>query len=213
MRFSISPCFQYVINIQKSQQFFYNRSLGENPPNRVFNVRPYPIVVTFFNFSFDFFVKIVNILSYIPPLKNGAKHMQVKHTNTWWFSILMVSLPLFAQNSASHQVCIRIVRSNALTLTNVLSTSPAASQPVALLKWQVDNHLKKITLNVDKNAFSKPVRIQTDFQRVHSIRFSGSDRDLLTAGLEGNGQCLLKILQEKNKTAGPVQLSLTIVEI
>jgi hypothetical protein len=139
--------------------------------------------------------------------------MRVKHINTWWFTILMVSLPLFAQNRASHQIYIRIVRPNSVTLTNVPAASSISSQPVSLLKWRTDNRPKKITLSSDKNTFPKWMQIQTDFQRVKSFRFSGSDQDLLVAGLEGNGQCRLKILQEKNKTADPVQLSLTIVEI
>jgi hypothetical protein len=133
--------------------------------------------------------------------------------------IFSLAAELFAQNTASHQVIINIIRPNSVTVSSFSASSAPTNQsvdaaPVSLLEWSADNQPKKITLSTIED---QSVGVETASQNGGgSVTLSVSDveQNLSSASPQGSGHCLLKWKSE-NDTPGniPIQVAMTVIEI
>jgi len=141
--------------------------------------------------------------------------MKTKLSAVWL--ILVLATRLSAQNSASHQIIINIVRPNSVSVSSLPAQSVTMDQSVdafSLLKWQTDGKPKKITLSAHEN---QPLWVETESPDLDSgkrRRLSDVDQNLLSACPRGSGRCLMKwFLKERSQNNKPVKVALTVIEI
>lgn len=84
-----------------------------------------------------------------------------KYIITWLF-VILVFLPGYTQKSAGHQIIIRIVPRNFVSVQSTAdetSNSPAANTGRIELNWKINSVLKKMTMSVNQEVKgSTPVR-------------------------------------------------------
>jgi len=144
--------------------------------------------------------------------------MKTKLSAVWL--IWALATRLTAQNSASHQILINIVRPNSVSVTNLttqsvtMDLSAEPSSPVSLLKWQTDGRAKKITLDAQQG---RSLRIQTaslDLSSGKEQSLLNMDQNLILASHRGSDQCLIKWrTKECGQDNGPIKVALTVIEI
>jgi len=141
--------------------------------------------------------------------------MKTKFPVVWL--ILFLATRLSAQNSASHQIIINIIRPNSVSVSSLPAQSVTMAQPAdafSLLKWQTDGKPKKITMSSNENL---PLWVETEspaFYIGKKQRLSDVDQNLISAGPRGSGQCLMKWLtKESSQNNKPIQVALTVIEI
>jgi hypothetical protein len=134
--------------------------------------------------------------------------------------ILFLAIRLSAQNSASHQIIINIIRPNDVSVSSLpaqavaMDPSADATLPVSLLKWQTDGRPKKITLSTQGDQSLWIETVSPDVKSGKKQRVSGVEQNLLSADPRGKGQCFMKWSAKKgNRYGKPAQVALTVLEI
>jgi hypothetical protein len=144
--------------------------------------------------------------------------MKTKSLIAFLIGFLAIRLP--AQNSASHQVTINIIRSNSVSVESIpvqsamMKQSGATQQPAALLTWQTGGNPNKITLSTDENQSLGIETASSDLEGAERRRLSEADQNWTFTTLQGNGRRLIKWpAQQYNENGELMSVSLTVVEI
>lgn len=144
--------------------------------------------------------------------------MRTKSLIVFLIGFSVIRLP--AQNSASHQITIRVIRSNSVSVESlpdqsaVMNQSGAAQRPFALLTWQTGGNPNKITLSADENQTLGIGTASSDLEGPERQSLMEADQNWTFATLRGNGRCLMKWpARPRGQDGKPLKVSLTVVEM
>jgi hypothetical protein len=144
--------------------------------------------------------------------------MRAKFSISFLIAFMAIRLP--AQNSASHQITIRVIGSNSVSMESLpeqpvtLKQSGGLQPASSLLTWQTGGNPDKITLSKDESKAQSIETASPDLEGADGKPLSEADQNLTSIILRGNGRCLVKWPARRyDQDGNPVKVNLTVVEM